>query len=111
MKKYINTDGEEKYFVGSVPNGWRELTPEEIENNKLAEEQRAYVKSELFKIYDAQDEYLKLQFEPVRAGLEAAFDANDLNKTMAIFTSPYLPDAIKPIAQEIYSKYLELTGG
>ena len=53
-------------------------------------------------------EYLKLQFAPVVTGVEEAFDAGDKAKVVAIMTSPYLPDNVKPVAQALYDKYIEL---
>ena len=68
------------------------------------------IKSEIYKIFEAQDEYLKLQFESVKNGITEAFEAGDENKMISIVTSPYLPESVQVIAQLIYDKYTELMG-
>jgi hypothetical protein len=87
------------------------IEDEELKLTYAIQQRRELIKSELTMIYEAQDEYLKLQFEPVRAGVEAALNKSDYAKIMAILTSPYLPDNVKPITNQIYNKYMELING
>jgi hypothetical protein len=82
-----------------------------VQEIEAVTQQLAQIKLELYSIYDIQDEYLKLQFEPVRVGVESMINAGQYDKVISILTSPYLPESIKPIAQLIYNKFITLIGG
>jgi hypothetical protein len=45
MKKYINSEGRKAHFISAVPEGWREMTDEEI----AAEETERQVKAQEIK--------------------------------------------------------------
>jgi hypothetical protein len=35
MKKYINSESQKAHFIGEVPEGWREMTTEELQQEEV----------------------------------------------------------------------------
>lgn len=83
----------------------------ELKVKYMAEKQKEAIKAELAKIYEAQDPLLQEWFRPVKEAFEKDFMEGNTERVVTILTSPNMPDNVKPIAQAIYDKYIELTGG
>lgn len=67
-------------------------------------------KQQVYKFFMSQDEYLKLLLEPVSKGLEKAFDEDDEETVLKILKSPFLPEDIKPIAEDLLNQYIKEKG-
>lgn len=107
MKLYKNNEGKLQHFIGAIPENFREVTQAELEafeaENSIKEQRNAKLET-LLAIYEAQDEYLKAQFEPAKNKFIEYFIAGNDELALKILQSPYISAELKPIVDSLLTE-------
>jgi len=78
MKIYTNLEGKKQHFIGCIPEGWREMTAEELQAEEQAKQALYAKKTILLTEWEKIDRGLKAQFKPIKDEVESCLNSGDI---------------------------------
>jgi Asp-tRNA(Asn)/Glu-tRNA(Gln) amidotransferase B subunit len=105
MKKYINSEGRKAHFVGVVPEGYREMTEEEIQQEQIEFQAKENKRLAMEAIISQQDKFLIATYKAAIDYFKELYNAGDMQGASAILTSPNIPETLKPITDLILQEF------
>jgi regulator of protease activity HflC (stomatin/prohibitin superfamily) len=105
MKTYINEEGKISHFVGAIPDGFREMTEEEIQAEAATKAAKEAKRKNMEAIIEAQDEFLKGQFKGAIEHFRELYAKGEMQKAENFLKSPHIPAGLKPIVDAILVEF------
>ena len=97
MKKYINSEGKTQHFIGTVPEGYREMTADEIMQEEQAKQAKETKRLNMEAIIAQQRPYLIAKYSGAIEYFRQLYNAGDMENARAILADEQADVEIKPI--------------